>query len=342
MKDLLVYVGGLAGTATSPSGFRAVYDSKAPDLVRLLPFPRDIYSSLTPSALLWDQGGNGNGHQLHIVDFGSGFPRVADYARGVLDQFHGDGPATVHTYLSHEHNDHTEGFHRGDPLLLRPKTRIVFHSPNLSRFRKPDPERDRVPATERMVSNYLGVAYWPAIRDLMDRLGVVCEHQPFDPGDTFQVGSTTVRTMVLAHPQGCCGYRFEFKNSKTVATAWDYEPGEEVDPRFVEHIDGTVATLFDLQYRDAEADGHMPLGFEKEGRIRRGWGHASPNRLFPAICACKRPPHAMVFGHIDPNRPDHDIQLFFTECCAELEGKYALPLSAHTLTMAHDGETHRF
>ncbi len=339
MRDTLVFVGGFAGTATSPSGFREVYDPKAPNGIRRLPFRRDIFSSLTPSVLIWEPTSGDQPAQYHIVDFGAGFPRVAEFLRGILDHWHGGEPVTVHCYLTHEHNDHTEGFHRGDALLLRPQTRLVFHSPDLSPYRT-QPLPDSQSATARMVNNYLGIGYWPAIRQLMEKVGLTCEHVPFQLGDSWTVGRATVRTVPLQHPEGCVGYRFELANGKVVATGWDYEPPEAPESAFVRHIDGATVALFDLQYRDAEADGDRPIGHERAPKPRRGWGHGTPRRLFPALAACQQPPGVMVFGHLDPNRPDEDIRLFYEEYLAELEQSYGIDPRSRVITAAHDGEVH--
>jgi len=103
----------------------------------------------------------------------------------------------------------------------------------------------------------------------------------------------------------------------------------------VEFFDGARLLLTDMQYSDSEYEGKLPIG--RLALSRRGWGHGTPSRVFPAILGCPRRPRAVRVVHHDPKRSDMQLRLFYEETVNVLEGLCQAP-APFEYEFAHDGD----
>lgn len=326
----LFLVGGCSGSFLSPSENFPEFDADAPRGVRRVPFQRQLYGSLTTSYLLWRNG------TIIVIDNGYGIEPVSRYILKRLKHESRLEGAEVHLLQTHYHEDHVHGLQRNN-LLYRKGLRLHFYSPDLTMFRKKPMGtwRPGEAVMEQVLPDYFQEEYFPVTIEFLSQIGAERTHESFLPGETLTIHGLTVRTRPLAHPGGCVGYRFEIPGAPIVI-ATDYEPPAEPAPDVTEFFDGAHLLLSDLQYREAEADGKMPIG--EMTMSRRGWGHGTPERLFPKILACRTPPRLVRIVHHEPERSDTELRLFYEETAQFLRRlKASTPFDYQ---FAHDGDTY--
>ncbi len=86
----------------------------------------------------------------------------------------------------------------------------------------------------------------------------------FEPGETLEFGQgLSVRTILLNHPGGCCGFRVEWQG-RSVAIITDHEHGNaDIDAAITTFVGGTEAMIYDANYTEAEYENFV------------GWGHST-------------------------------------------------------------------
>lgn len=322
LSDTLVFVGGCSGSFAAPTENRPVFDAESPHQVRHVLFSRQKYGSRTSSYFLRHRD------TWIVIDQGLGVEPIAEFVIDMLAAEKVENP-TVHFLQTHFHEDHIEGL-RANYLMFQKGATLRFYSPQLQPVyssrqfaRDVTPPKQGCPIDPSMkdvLEAEFCKSYWPVTLELLDEIGATRVHEQFQPGKTFQIDDVSVHTTSLPHPGGCVGYRFEFPQSEPVVLASDFEPDEVVDSSIVEFFDGAGLILADMQYRQAEYEGQMAIGRRRENCMSRvGWGHATPELLFPIVAATKRPPQKLRIVHHDPKRSDEDLEAFREESHDVLE-----------------------
>ncbi|WP_166820322.1 MBL fold metallo-hydrolase [Thalassoroseus pseudoceratinae] len=316
LSDTLLLVGGCSGSFAAPTENRPVFDADSPHQVRYVPFSRQKYGSRTSSYFLRHRD------TWIVVDQGLGIEPISEFIIDMLKAERVERPI-IHLLQTHYHEDHIEGL-RANALMFQKGTTLRFYSPRLQSVtavrglptESPSPTSSCPldPCMMDVLEAEFCKSYWPVTLDILDQTGATREHEEFQPGDTLQIDDVTIRSVMLSHPGGCVGYRFDFPQSDPVVLATDYEPSPEIDPAVVEFFDGAGLLLTDMQYRHAEYEGQMAIGQRSENRMSRvGWGHATPELLFPYLVRTKRLPRKIRVVHHDPKRSDEDLESFREE-----------------------------
>lgn len=113
-----------------------------------------------------------------------------------------------------------------------------------------------------------------------------------DYSEPIEVGSVSITSVALNHPQGNSGFRIDGP-SRSIVIATDHESDPEADVRLAEFARGADVLIHDAQYLPAE----YPM--------RVGWGHSTWEH---AIEAAKMAGVAeLVLTSHDPDHNDDDI-----------------------------------
>lgn len=264
---------------------------------------------------------------LLIVDAGTGIRALgkslnASPGTGVP----GNDGLSATLLLSHTHHDHIHGFPFFDPLYV-PGNEIQIHGPELPGN----------PLSE-VVADFMGDAYHPAP---LDTVQANVRFHGMNGGDSFTVGSATVRAATVNHTTICNAYRIE---ADGVALAYVTDtgafdgplllPGEvtgiegfpagapsavlhELRERLVDLLRGCSVAIYDTMF-NAEEMARLP-----------DWGHSSPAEAID-ICRAAGVSHLALFHH-NPDCNDDHIDARLAQ--ARFEGSGLL------VSAAHEGET---
>jgi phosphoribosyl 1,2-cyclic phosphodiesterase len=184
-------------------------------------------------------------------------------------------PEAIHIFFTHFHWDHLQGLPFFAPLFA-PHSRIVFHS-----VHPPQMLRE-------ILSRQMAVPFFPV------NLNEVAAQLEFRQIASPQsVGSLTLETFPLHHPQGSVGYRIT-DASKTMVYATDHEQGNAAVDRGLREIARHADVLvYDAQYTPEE----YPR--------RKGWGHSTWQEA--AAVAAEAQAGRLVLFHHDPDRDDQAL-----------------------------------
>ncbi len=182
----------------------------------------------------------------------------------------------THLFLTHFHWDHIQGL----PFficLYDPGSRVTIYSDR-------EPEELRRFLEGQMTAPYfpVGLTSVPATWNFV-RIGA----------DPIRIGGVSARSFPLNHPQGGCGFRFEYEGI-AVVHASDLEHGDDE----MERILIGIARDADLLIYDA----HFT---PEEYPSRRGWGHSTWLDAV-RIARAARVKRLVLFHH-DPSRDDRQI-----------------------------------
>lgn len=328
--DTLFRVGGCSGSFAAPSENRTFFDANAPWQIRRSPFRRDIYGGRTSSYFLRHK------QTFFVIDHGLGIEPVSEFILDILAS-EGKKEAVIHCLQTHFHDDHWSGM-QANLLLFQPGLTLRFYSPELVQA---DPHGTRPARTtmQQVLKDCFSSVkkYWPVTLETLDEIGAQREHISFRPGETLTIDGIAIHTIELAHPDGCCGYRFEIPRAGPLIMATDYEAPDSPDPAVVDFFDGARLLLSDMQYRDFEYDGRAPLG--RLTMPRRGWGHGTPSRVFPILLRCPQPPQALWVVHHEPKRSDMELRLFYEETVNLRNDVYRFSRSLE-YQFTHDGDVY--
>ncbi len=186
------------------------------------------------------------GDQLLCVDGGTG---VRLYGSDLMTRL----PVQVTFLMTHLHWDHVQGFPFFTPFLV-PGNDFHIYSGHHNGGNILD-------VLKQLMAQ-------PAFPISMDAFRSEVNFDFLEPGDALTFGDLTVRTMLLNHPGGVIGYRFEYGGKVFVhASDWEH-PAEGLDDEFVEFIRDADVLSVDATYTDDEYEG-------RSGPPRKGWGHAT-------------------------------------------------------------------
>lgn len=227
---------------------------------------------------------------LLILDCGSGFRELGLSLEKRWCGQPAGAQRSAHVLVSHSHIDHIYGTPYFSPYYDPDNRFTIWGSPdvihNLGLLFKPDSELSR--------------RYFPPTYEQMKALGAF---QPIQPGTSFTIGSTHIRTHALAHPGGCMAYRLE-NAGRVYVFATDHEHAEVPDRGLADFARGADVFYTEGQYLRAEYEGSQCLGGARP-IPRIGWGHSTIEACIrTAVAAEVRELH---LGHRDPARSDAEL-----------------------------------
>lgn len=193
-------------------------------------------------------------------------------------------PVQVTFLMTHLHWDHVQGFPFFAPFLIPGnKFRILSAHHNGGNIHD---------VLKQLMAQ-------PAFPISMEAFQSELNFEFITAGDSLKFGDVTVKTMLLNHPGGVIGYRFEYMGKVFVhASDWEHPADGSLDEAFVEFIRDADVLSVDATYTEDEYHG-------RKGPSRVGWGHATHHE-------CIRHSRAANVGHVilthhEPERTDDDL-----------------------------------
>lgn len=224
------------------------------------------------------------GGRLFIVDAGSGLNACGLHHRAGL-------PQEIDLLFSHLHLDHTAGLPFFKPVVLDPTRTINTYCGNL--------DGACAKATlDRLFSP-------PLFPVTLDCIPARLAHHGFKAGDplVFSDG-TRVETMLLNHPQGSTGYRFEHAGRRLCIIS-DIEHSDPwPDPALMEFVRGADLMVYDGMF----TEGEYP--------VCRGWGHSTWQKGVELAKAAGVGAVAII--HLHPAHTDPMLRRIEAEMQAEM------------------------
>jgi phosphoribosyl 1,2-cyclic phosphodiesterase len=227
---------------------------------------------------------------LLILDCGSGFRELGVALAERWQSKPAGDERTAHVLVTHPHIDHIYATPYFPPYFDPDNRFTIYGSPDvmdsLGKLFNPDSDLSR--------------RYFPPTYDQMKALE---DFQTIQPGSTFHIASTRIRTHALTHPGGCLAFRLE-NAGRVFVFATDHEQVQVPDPGLVEFARGADVLYTEGQYTRGEYQGSEKIG-DSPAMSRVGWGHSSIEAcISTAVAAGVRELH---LGHRDPARSDEDM-----------------------------------
>ncbi|MDH7512307.1 MAG: MBL fold metallo-hydrolase [Clostridiales bacterium] len=210
--------------------------------------------------------------EVIIIDAGTGIKRLGERLMA------GQAAAELHLHLllTHFHLDHLIGLPFFLPLYSARVT-ITFISP-LSPLE-----------TEKHFSGLMGGRYFPvafketASAKVLKRIG----------DETMAVGSFTVRSSPLHHPQGSVAYRVEEGESSLVMATDTEPPDGQTDERLASFASRAGVFVYDATFTPDEY------------LRRQGWGHST--WLEGTRLARQAKVGRLILSHLNPDHSDRQV-----------------------------------
>jgi phosphoribosyl 1,2-cyclic phosphodiesterase len=214
-----------------------------------------------------------------IFDAGSGI-------RGLGEALMESGkPVRASLIFSHLHWDHVQGFPFFAPAY-RPDASLALYGPG-------DGGGDALRAAlERQMQP-------PGFPVPFSIMGAALNFQDAKPGETFAVGSMTVRAFSLPHPNGCQGYRVDAPTGSFVYATDVEVNADTLPPDAADAMADADVLCLDAQYMPEEYEGHR-------GPCRKGWGHST--MLEAARIAQRVRARRLLLFHHDPSHSDAQVE----------------------------------
>jgi phosphoribosyl 1,2-cyclic phosphodiesterase len=259
---------------------------------------------------------------LLVIDCGTGFRELGIelQRRWAAPDFR--GPRELHVLITHPHMDHTLATPFFDPYY-NPQNHVTLYgsAPVLQSL-------DAVLGAGGLSRLYFPPTY--------DSFKAKMQKRAIAAGQTFTIGTTTIRTIDLYHPGGCLGFRFD-REGRSFVFCTDHEASGGADPRVAEFARGADLLYLDGQYLAAEYEGRAGIMGQTPGS-RRGWGHATVEScVATAIAAGARQLH---LGHREPMRDDEDlarIEDYARSCLTQQLKQAGRDAGACTLCIPYEG-----
>lgn len=214
------------------------------------------------------------GGRLFVIDAGSG---LGAFGRGNPEGV----PQEIDLLFSHLHIDHTAGLPFFKPAIFDEKRRINTYCGNLDGASAGE-------ALDRMFSP-------PLFPIGLDVLPCTLTHHGFKAGDslTFADG-IRVDTILLNHPQGSVGYRFDYCG-KRLCVISDIEHGPVWPDRdLLAFVEGADLIAYDGMF----TEGEYPCC--------KGWGHSTWQKGVELAQAAKA--GALAIIHLHPGHTDLQLR----------------------------------
>lgn len=238
-------------------------------------------------------------NQLIILDGGTGIFALSQL---LLKEM----PVTANVFITHTHWDHIHGLPFFIPIFI-PGNTLKLHGAF-------DPISGR--GIEQVMAVQLQYSYFP-VREAEMKANI--EYETLMPGQSVQVGATTVTSILLNHPVINFGYRIDC-NGKSVFFTGDHEPHYNIyapgDESFEEYqmlIDDKekhiLAAMAGVDVLIADSSYTI-----EEYPAKKGWGHGT----FDSTIAMGKKAGAKVVycTHHEPTRSDAALEQEFEKVLA--------------------------
>ncbi|MCJ2026247.1 MBL fold metallo-hydrolase [Methylobacterium sp. J-067] len=228
------------------------------------------------------------GERLFVIDAGSGLYNLGQNHRTDL-------PQRVDLLFSHLHLDHTAGLPFFKPAVLDCDRTIRTWCGNLDGQSASD-------ALDRLFAP-------PLFPITLDNLCCTFSHHGFKAGEplVFEDG-TRVDTILLNHPQGSVGYRFDH-NGRRLCIISDIEHRDPwPDPALAEFVAGADLMVYDGMFTDCEYP------------TCRGWGHSTWQKGVELAHAAGVKSVAII--HLHPAHSDTTLQAMEADLQAEMPSAF--------------------
>ncbi|NLN63365.1 MAG: MBL fold metallo-hydrolase [Myxococcales bacterium] len=238
------------------------------------------------------------GDQLIILDGGTGLRLLGN---ALMKR---PGPVVASFFFSHVHWDHIQGFPFFTPAFI-PENRFAIYGGNS--------------LAVTLGETLAGQMNYPNFPITLDDLAAQIEFKVFEDGRPVSLGpDVTIKGLPMAHPNGCYGYRVEYKG-RAFAYCTDTEHGDALDANVRELARDADVFVYDTQYFPDEYTG------AEGGMSKRGWGHSTYE--VGAQIAREAGVKTLVLFHHDPTHDDQRIsekerlcQALFANTIAAKEG----------------------
>lgn len=262
---------------------------------------------------------------LIIVDLGTGSWRLGAELQQRWSDPNFKGARSALVLLTHGHVDHT---------MALPFMQVFYDPANEVHIRGAQTALECLKKIFSHDNPDQGVLY-PQTLDMFQGLKFA---EPITAGDTFDVGTTQVRTYALNHPGGSLGYRIE-QGDKAVVIATDHEQRAVPDTGLAEFAAGADLLYADAQYLSDEYHGRVSI-MDEVPCCREGWGHSYVEAV--VATALEARVKRLDLGHHDPRRDDEDLHRI--ECVArdlmrQLITQRGLEVDCCKVHLAYDGLT---
>ena len=210
------------------------------------------------------------GKRLFILDAGSGLNACGLHHRTGL-------PQEIDLLFSHLHLDHTAGLPFFKPVVLDPNRTINTYCGNLDGT-----------CAKATLDRLFSPPLFPVTLDCVPARLV---HHGFRAGEPLDFADgARVETILLNHPQGSTGYRFDHAGRRLCIIS-DIEHSDPwPDPALVEFVRGADLMVYDGMF----TEGEYP--------VCRGWGHSTWQK--GAELAKAADVAAMAIMHLHPAHTD--------------------------------------
>jgi phosphoribosyl 1,2-cyclic phosphodiesterase len=224
------------------------------------------------------------GKKLIILDGGTGL-RVLGNA--LLKEM----PIKASLFFSHMHWDHIQGFPFFAPALAPGNYFDLYGGKNLN-------------AT--LAETLSGQMNFPNFPVSLEQMASTIVFHEFHDGQVVELGDgISVKALSLNHPNGCYGYRIEYKGSK-VAYCTDTEHSDELDRNVLDLARDSDLFIYDAQYTPEEYLGKVG------GSSKVGWGHSTFE--LGAALAQEAGAKRLVLFHHDPGHNDEKVAEIELRC----------------------------
>jgi len=187
-------------------------------------------------------------------------------------------------FWSHLHWDHIQGFPFFMPAFVK-GAELQLYGPGAG-------------GAARLRAALASQMQPPTFPVTLDVMGAAMEFHDAAAGDTIVVNEAVVKTIGLAHPNGCIGYRVE-GDGAAVVFCTDVEVGGTIREDLVEFARGADLLIFDAQYTPSEYEG-------KVGPPKKGWGHST--MIDAAKLARAASVKNLALTHHDPAHSDRIVE----------------------------------
>jgi len=231
----------------------------------------------------------GRAADVIIVDAGTGIRRLGRRltAEGCFD---------CHLIFTHAHWDHVMGFPFFKPAYS-PQTRLQMYRCPYSKF------------VETMLSKVMAPPYFPVpYGDISARISYADDMMC---SAAFRIGSVSVQSIPLSHPNSGRGYKFS-EDGKSFVFLTDnelrHQHGDGLDyERYLEFVLGADLLMHDADYTP------------EEYRSRRGWGHST--YLDALALAMDAGVKRLGLFHLNQDRTDREVDEIVATCRKVVTGR---------------------
>jgi phosphoribosyl 1,2-cyclic phosphodiesterase len=246
----------------------------------------------TPTPQLENLGYGGNtpcvevrsGSDILILDGGTGMRMLG---RSLTAEYP-DQTVNCHVFLTHFHWDHIQGLPFFSPAYDCKNALTYYSGVTDGNLRE-------------ILERHMSAPYFPVqFQEL-----VACRSFRDLKDSPARIGSVTVRSFPLNHPQHAAGFRIESPHG-VIVYATDLEHGDpKLDAVLREYATGADILIFDAQYTPEEYEKH------------RGWGHST--WLEATRVARDARVGQLILFHHDPCHTDADCERIATDASRHFE-----------------------